>query len=63
MAKRNHSPNFKSVKCNVCSAEAVSRPGATHRRCTGQKSETEDGNITIRPKHQAIPKANRGQWQ
>lgn len=63
MAQRNHSPNFKNVKCSTCAAEAVSRPGAQHRRCTGQKSDVPEGEkVTIRPKHERIPRANRGVW-
>jgi len=63
MAKRNHSPNFKPCMCSTCGAEAVSRPGSQHRRCTGQKHEGGDGPVQVRPKHQNLPKANRGQWQ
>jgi len=64
MSKRNHSPNFKACMCSVCGAEAVSSPGKRHRRCTGQKPSGEtEGPVAIRPKHQAIPSANKGVWQ
>ncbi len=57
MAKRNHSPNMKSVTCNKCLHTAVAVPGKVHRRCPGQAEQP------LRPKHQGIEPAQRGRWE
>lgn len=60
-SKRNHKPNVKPCMCSLCGVEAVSTPGTYHRRCSGQApGETA---APVRPKHNLVPKANRGKWQ
>lgn len=57
MARRNHSPGTKPVTCNKCLHTAVAPAGKTHRRCPGQPEQP------LRPKHQGIEPAQRGQWE
>lgn len=57
MAKKNHTPSFKTVTCNKCLQQAQSCPGKVHRRCPGQP------DAPLRPKHQGIEPAQRGRWE
>jgi hypothetical protein len=48
---------FANVKCSVCSTEAHSKPGKTHRRCSGSSEAAPQA------KYNRIPAVNRGTWQ
>lgn len=59
--KRNHVSGFKTHTCDKCGAKAHSMINTFHRRCTSTMSEAEV--VPIRPKHDLLPKNQRGQWR
>lgn len=60
MARHKHSPNHQACKCSKCGAEAHSKSGTVHRRCTGQPQG--EGNVKLRPKRDKLPSSERGTW-
>lgn len=59
MAKNSSGGTFKTCTCDKCGVVAHALSGSFHRRCTSQMSED---NKTIRPKHNLLPKNQRGKW-